>query len=116
MSNEARRGSGRSMATMLAAQLWADDHKVALFQYSGNPTQGVVVKWIGTLQQDIRNNIAVFGVRNLAEVHEKLRGRRFEKILVDHAIVEQSERELAEAIKRLEQLHANELRNLEVIR
>lgn len=115
-ADQARRGSGRTMATILAAQLWARDNQVALFLPGPIPPGGQIHLWLQTLLPEVALNISVFGVKTLEEVRERLRGRGFSKVFVDHSIIERSEQDLATAIKHLELSHSNQLANLEVIR
>jgi hypothetical protein len=109
---QGRRGAGRTMATLLAAQLWALDHDVAVF------TDGSVqnAKWLASLHPRVAQRISVIHARTLEEVENRLLGTRFGKVFVDHAIVERSEDELERRIRALRDNHKHQLRDKETIR
>lgn len=113
--HQARRGAGRTLATMMAAQLWAKDTTVALFYYEPSGSAQVCA-WLYTLSPDVRDNIAVFPASSMDGVKETLRGRRFGKIFVDHYIVELAEADLERQIQALRKSLADQLKNKETIR
>ena len=114
-SADARRGSGRSMATLLAAQLWAVNNTVVIFQYQ-NTLRDVTRRWINTLPAGLLRNLQVYEVSSLEAVADKLRGTRYSKVFVDHHLVELAERKLAERLRCIQADHDEMVKSLEVIR
>lgn len=115
---QGRRGSGRSMATMLAAQLWAVDCKVVLFVYGcrGERTPGQLTKWLHSLHPSVLKNLKVYSARTLQEVADQLIGLRPDKVFVDHHIIERAEDELERRIQALRNEHERLAQDKETIR
>jgi hypothetical protein len=118
--DESRRGAGRTMGTMLAAQLDAAQGKnVAYFGFSlsgpgtVHPMQSL---WLQSVSGGVAERLHVFMVSDLDKVTELLRGRRFDVVYVDHHIIERAETTLEARVKRLHADHKRLCDGLETIR
>jgi len=118
IKDESRRGSGRTMATLMAAQLWAMETGVAVFLYRPDElhTKGMVGRWLETLHPTFAGRIKVFHADSLERVDEQLRGCRFGKVFVDHHIFERSEDMLERRIQALRNEHERHNTDKETIR